>query len=55
MGLFERIQVNRELIGESDVVRLVAELRAPSSEFPLQAAPGLQTWMPIPLSSSSSP
>src|SRR5439155_14089657 len=36
----ERIQVNRELISEADVVRLVEELREQCSEFRLQAAPG---------------
>jgi dihydrofolate synthase/folylpolyglutamate synthase len=36
----ERIQVNRELISEADVVRLVEGLREQSSEFRLQAAPG---------------
>src|SRR5208282_3794390 len=33
----ERIQVNRQLIDESEVVRLVEELREQSSEFRLQA------------------
>src|SRR5271157_4028271 len=32
----ERIQVNRELISEQDVVRLVGELRKQSLEFRLQ-------------------
>jgi dihydrofolate synthase / folylpolyglutamate synthase len=35
----ERIQVNRELISEADVVRLVDELREQSLEFRLQAFP----------------
>src|ERR1017187_10878343 len=35
----ERIQVNRELISEADVVRLVNKLRDLSSEFRPQAAP----------------
>ena len=33
----ERIQVNRQLISQPDVARLVGEMRAPSSEFRLQA------------------
>src|SRR5882762_6396759 len=36
----ERIQVNRRLISEADVVRLVAGMREQSSEFRLQAAAG---------------
>jgi dihydrofolate synthase / folylpolyglutamate synthase len=36
----ERIQVNRQLIPESDVIRLVEELREQGSEFRLQAASG---------------
>jgi dihydrofolate synthase/folylpolyglutamate synthase len=36
----ERIQVNRQLISESEVVRLVEALRKQSSEFRLQAAWG---------------
>ena len=36
----ERIQVNRQLISEADVVRLTEELRKLSSEFRLQAASG---------------
>jgi len=36
----ERIQVNRQLISEVDVVRLTEELRKLSSEFRLQAASG---------------
>jgi dihydrofolate synthase/folylpolyglutamate synthase len=36
----ERIQVNRQFIGEQDVVRLTEELRKQSSEFRLQAAWG---------------
>jgi dihydrofolate synthase/folylpolyglutamate synthase len=36
----ERIQVNRQLISEQDVVRLTEELRKQSSEFRLKAASG---------------
>src|SRR5664280_1357030 len=40
VGFAERIQVNRRFIGESDVVRLVAELRELSSKFGGPAASG---------------
>src|SRR3954465_11388793 len=36
----ERVQVNRQFISETDVVRLVSAMRESCSEFPLQAASG---------------
>src|SRR3954466_9299082 len=36
----ERVQVNRQFISETDVVRLVSAMRESCSEFPLQAVSG---------------